>query len=325
MRNIITIVGPTGTGKTSLALDVLQTIPGAIISADSRQVYKSLDYTTNKVSPTETFKNITKHDGFWVQDGVSIYGYDVATICDPFDVVQFIEHSVEICKVLWEENKVPIIVGGTGFYSDALLGRAPVSVVPPNLNLRKELRDYSLSTLHDQLFQLDRTAFESLDESQRNNPQKLIRYIEIITATGSLEAGQWWSPLKHELVPENTLNIGLQASRVHLYNRVDEWVEALVRSGYVYDETNCLLAADCDNADRLLRGVLFKEAAHFLVGEYSEAEMISRMKGRLHHYIRRQLMWFKRNNDIEWWDIEHAQSFSDRITSILTSWYDEGS
>lgn len=302
-NQILVILGPTGTGKTRLALETLQEVPGEIISADSRQVYRDLDYSTNKIGPRQDLEklNIKKHSGYWEQEGIRINLYDVARVTEQFSVSEFVKLATQRLEKIRQEQKLPVIVGGTGFYIDVLLGQAPFSEVKPNPKLRSRLARQPLQDLETKLQDLDEQAFQEMAPDEQQNPRRLIRYIELAQAAGSVQSAQQWSPLKKDIEDSvvQLKKIGLTADREILYKKADRWVDDLVESGHLVNETQHLISAGPE-AKHLLDGMIFSPCAKFIQGELSQNQMIELIKGQLHNYIRSQLTWFKRDEGIEW-------------------------
>ena len=133
---MLVIYGPTATGKTDLAIKLAKKYNGEIISADSRQVYKNLDIASGKVSFSST---VVKHKGYWIVDGVKIYGFDLVDPGKRFSAADFIKFAKTTMIQIIEVKKLPIIVGGTGFYIKALIEGINTLGIPPNLNLQKKI------------------------------------------------------------------------------------------------------------------------------------------------------------------------------------------
>ncbi|MDA1338200.1 MAG: tRNA (adenosine(37)-N6)-dimethylallyltransferase MiaA, partial [bacterium] len=158
MQKAIVILGPTSTGKTSLAIKIAKQINGAIISVDSRQVYKYMDIGTGKV-PVNTDFQITKGTDKWLIDGIEVFLYDLIYPNEDFNVSTFVKIAKEKINQVLKDNKIPIIVGGTGFYIDILLSEQKVFPVAPDIKLRKQLESLSLSQLQQTLLDLDKDKY----------------------------------------------------------------------------------------------------------------------------------------------------------------------
>lgn len=320
MRKLLVIVGPTGSGKTSLALNLLDKVNAEIVSADSRQVYKRLDYITNKLGANDDGLNIKRRDGFWIQDGKAINLYDVVDITQTYSVSRFIKDAIGVLDTLWSSGKDAFLVGGTGFYIDALLGRVPFGNVPADNDLRANLLNYELSRLQSRLKNLDERFFMQLSSSELQNKQRLIRYIEVATYAGNVKSGQEWSPLKTRIgVDVDVKHIGLKANNAMLYEKSDKWIDWLTKTTFFKKELS-LVKNTKNVSETLIKGMIFREGLDWLDGKMSLEEAKSIMKGRLHRYIRSQLRWFGYNKQIDWFDIS-ANGWRQKVEEKVLRWY----
>lgn len=325
-NKILVILGPTGTGKTKLALNLLKQISGEIISADSRQVYKGIDYATNKIGPKETLTslNVHKRKSYWTQDSVRINLYDVISPEESFSVSNFVDLAVKHLKRIWRKQQLPIVVGGTGFYLDALLGKSPMGAAPPNLTLRRQLSKLDVENVQKKLRDLDLVTFQKLPLFEKQNKQRLMRYIELASAAGSIKKAQTFSPLKDEIEKGKIMvkKIGLCAERKFIYQKIDQWVDDLIESKKLIQETKKLLKLDLAPKNNLLNGIIFAPCVSFLKSEIDLEEMRKIIRGQLHKYIRRQLIWFRRSKDVEWKDVS-TSTWQEKVVKEVVQWYDE--
>src|SRR3989344_7716217 len=151
MKRILVIYGPTTTGKTDLALKLAKKFNGELISADSRQVYKDLDIGTGKISSKS---NVIKHKGYWVVDGVKINGFDLVEPGDQFTAADFLKFANSLIIRIIKESKLPIIVGGTGFYIKSSLEGIPSIGISANQKLRSKLEKLSAGELYQKLLKI---------------------------------------------------------------------------------------------------------------------------------------------------------------------------
>ena len=324
-ERVLIITGPTCTGKTGLGLSILQHLPGEIISADSRQVYQGLDYVTNKLAPNEqSLPVIERGTGYWVWEGERINLYDVINITQSMSVSKFVALADSTLTRILKQKQLPIVVGGTGYYIDALLGFAPYSSVPPNQSLRASLRGKSPAALAQMIKEKDPSAFAKLSPDQRQNQQRLIRMLEVIAAVGSVEAGIEWSPLKAK-IEKGWLQIkyvGLKGARKVLYQRSDAWLSELLKSQDFLEEIKYI--NDAPQVDPTLqRGLIIKEGLSFCKGDIDAKTLFHAVQGRLHRYIRRQMIWFRRQKAIEWVDVTQPK-WSEAVISTVEKWYHQG-
>src|SRR3990167_8855937 len=205
MKKLLVIAGPTGTGKTNLALDLAKKFDGELISADSRQIYKGMDIGTGKV-PTDEKKiknqELEKHDRFWIINGVPVYLYDVITPDKTFSVAQYQQLAYQAIEKTHAKNKLPILVGGTGLYVQAVTEGLKIPNVPPNERLRKKLEVKPLSSLVSELETIDPHTADKID---KQNPRRVIRALEVF-----YQAGESISKLKSKFkINFDLLKIGL--------------------------------------------------------------------------------------------------------------------
>lgn len=290
-RTVFVIVGPTSSGKTSLALELCKKYNGEIISADSRQIYKFMDIGTGKI-PVTGQHGITRNPEYWTVDGVKIWGYDLATPDQSFTAFDYVTYATQKLTELLNENKTVFIVGGTGLYIDILTKRMPLNSTEPDLELRVELENKSLEDLQVQLNVLNPLAYTKVDIQ---NPIRLIRAIEKELLIDK--------PIKHIEFPQdvNYVFLGLKADNAFLYNRADLWVDEIWHNGFI-KEVQDLIDLGYAKSPKL-GGLIYTSALDFILGKTTEEFAIQRAKFDIHAYIRRQLTWFKRNTEINWFDI----------------------
>lgn len=273
MRKVVVIVGPTCTGKTSLAESIQNS---QIISADSRQIVKGLDFGTGKKkSPTDK----TSH----------ILGYDLINPDQDFSAYDFAKYFSKKLDDISDEVAV-LLVGGTGFYIDAATGLLKIDASSKDETLRAELNSYSLPELQEKLKALDKDLFLQIDSK---NKVRLVRAIEKLTV----------KPLNFEALPQPNaefLFVGLTASREELYKRADGWLDLVWPE--VVKETSQMLQAGYADA-KYINGLIYKSVKSFLNGQLTSSQALERAKFDTHAYIRRQQTWFKRNKLIRWFDV----------------------
>jgi tRNA dimethylallyltransferase len=184
-KKLLVICGPTAVGKTSLALSLAKKFNGELVSADSRQVYKKLDIGTGKDLPINIKYQISNikwngHAVYFYEIGETrLWGYDLIYPTEEFSVGQYIEIVRRIIEDIWERNKLPILVGGTGFYIKGVVDGIATASIPKNLELRKSLKEESVKSLFEILTRTNSVKAKLLNVSDRNNPRRLIRAIEL--------------------------------------------------------------------------------------------------------------------------------------------------
>ncbi|MBI2414348.1 hypothetical protein HYV31_00680 [candidate division WWE3 bacterium] len=319
MRKIPVILGPTSSGKTSIAVELSKKFSGRIVSADSRQVFKNMDVGTGKTPIGSAFE-VQNLSTYWTLDDVPVFGYDLAFAGEYFSANDYL---------LWANNKLLelssedpsknlFIVGGTGFYIDLLTGRIKTALVPPNFVLREELKSISLEEL---LVRLKNFSPEKYNQVDKQNKVRVMRAIEIAE---NLQVDNSVLTNHTEDSASNLENkfefyyIGLTGRREVLYTRVDAWVEKVWENGLLEEVQN--LKNLGLGGSLCMKGIVYKTVNDFLDGKIVKTDAQQRIKYDLHSYIRRQQTWFKRNPDIVWFDIEELDFFqkvTNHVQSIL--------
>ena len=313
-RKITIILGPTSSGKTSLALDLCKKLgelhgqKAEILSADSRQIYKHMDIGTGKFS-IDSKVGVEKGDARWVIDGVTIWGYDLADPNEYFSSYDYAKFGFEKLGELSSAQKTTFIVGGTGFYIDILTGRQRLSGTKPDFELRKALETTPTKNLLQRLMSLNPDKHREIDQKNR---RRIIRALEIELR----KEKQKNTPLPY-LTHVKYEFFGLKAPNQFLYDKVDVWMELIWENGLL-EETINLLDLGYEETPKL-QGLIYKSAVAFLNKKQTQEEALQRAKYDLHAYIRRQLTWFKKNPKIKWYDISETtpQILSQKILKKL--------
>ncbi|OGC46422.1 hypothetical protein A2V49_02715, partial [candidate division WWE3 bacterium RBG_19FT_COMBO_34_6] len=228
---------------------------------------------------------------FWAIDGVKIHGYDLIEPDKYFSSYDYAQFAINKIKELIKSDKKIFLVGGTGFYLDAVTGRVMPSNIPPNQKLRNKLNTYSLTKLQNILKKMNTDIFENIDH---NNPVRLIRAIEKLSNKPSKDILDYPKNISFKLT-------GLTSDRDLLYKRADSWVEDIWNKDFE-DEVNFLLKSEYKRSDKL-NGLIYKSMKDFLDGKLAQDEAKARAKFDIHAYIRRQQTYFKKIPNIKWFDI----------------------
>jgi len=296
MNKVLVIVGPTATGKTALAVKLAKKFNGELISADSRQVYRGMDIGTGK--DTESL------------EGIPMHLYDVVQPDEPFTVSLYQEQARVCIEDCIQRGKLPIIVGGSGLYVHALLHPLTVNV-GPNEALRKTLDTYTKKQLQEKLQEVGKRYWEAMNNSDRENPRRLIRKIEIALADQK--------ELPKEKSLYNVLQIGLKTDAASLYTRIDERVEKRVSQGIIA-EIQKLLDAGCTWKLPSMSGLGYRQWKPYFEGVSAKESVIQQWKYDEHSYARRQMTWFRKDKTIQWFDIKNSGAVRE-IESLVASWY----
>ncbi len=282
---ILAIVGPTAVGKTELAMRIAAHADVEIVSADSRQVYRHMDIGTAKPSPSQL-------------SAVPHHLVDIIDPDDDFSLGLFLDLSKKAILNANIAGKCPLLVGGTGQYVMALLENWNVPNVPPDPVLRRELDDLlesqGIDGLLSRLRSLDSSALERVDAA---NPRRVIRAIEVVAAPGSAQD----TPKRLDPWFDSAV-IGLGMERAALYRRADDRVDRMMDAGFL-DEVRRLLTMGYGPDLSSMSGIGYHELARHLLEGADLADAVQRTKYRTHRYVRRQLNWFRPDDQrIRWFE-----------------------
>jgi len=296
------ILGSTSTGKTDLALQLAKKFNGELISCDSRQVYKGLDIGTGKY-PSQKSK-VKRQKYCWEVDGIRIWMYDVVDASKQYSVADYVKDANKIIKDISNREKLPILVGGTGLYLKAFLEGLSNLEIPVDKKLRKELEILSTVDLQKRLQQISPERWEKMNYSDRQNSRRLIRAIELAGVKPSIGKVQSFDALK----------IGLTAPRNILYKRADERVLTRIKQGMIDEAKSLSLKRMRD------LGLEYGILADYLQGKIKKENLTSVLQGKIHGYIRHQLTWFKKEKNVEWFDIT-TKEFPVNVEKLANAWY----
>lgn len=293
---ILVIVGPTGSGKTALSIQLAKRFDGEVISADSRQVYRGLDIGTEKVSLEE-------------MQGVPHHLINICDVSTTYTAESFKRDATEAIGDIIERGKLPIIAGGTFFYIDLLLGRISAPSVPVDPELRAHLEELNEETLYARLEELDPERAFSIDKS---NKRRLVRALEIVDSLGSVPKGQVHEP------SFNSLLIGIDVPKEELRARLRARAASALERGLV-EETKQLLASGVSH-DRLNEiGLEYRLVLEHLDGAISETELLKKLEEKNWQYAKRQLTWLKRDTSIQWFRSSELTSIESTVAQFLKS------
>lgn len=291
---VLVIVGPTASGKSALAVKLAKKFDGEIISADSRQVYRGLDLGSGKITTRE-------------MAGISHHLLDVASPKKTFTVADFQKLAGQKIAEIIARGHLPIICGGTGFYIQAVVDGLVLPEVPPNLNLRQELKKLGVKKLYQKLVKLDLRRAKEIDA---NNPHRLIRAIEIATALGQVPT------LKKKPLPYRFVQIGLTLPPAILRTKIHHRLLARLKQGML-DEVARLHRAGVSWKRLEEFGLEYRYLGHFLrerwnnfrdasepISQWVKREEIvptlEELEQAIWNFSKRQLTWFRRDRRIKW-------------------------
>jgi len=272
------ILGPTASGKSALAVKMAKKINGEIISADSRQVYKGLDIGSGKITKKE-------------MSGIPHYCMDIISPKKIFTVVDFKKCAEKAIEKIFAKNKIPIIVGGTGLYIQAIVDNIVLPEVKPNWKLRKELEKKTTEEMFGMLKKLDPERARNIDAK---NPRRLIRAIEIAKKLG--KTPKLMSMSRRDL---DIRQIGIKLPDEILKKNIEKRIKKMLKNGLVA-ETKKLKSSVLPWKRIYELGFEYKYPALFLQNKISKDEMLAKMLIENRQYSKRQMTWFKRDKRIKW-------------------------
>ncbi len=284
---LIAIVGPTASGKTSLSIQIAQKFNGEVVSADSRQVYRGLDIGTGKVTKEE-------------MQSVPHHLLDVADPNTMYTVTDFVRDGRIAIEEILDRKHLPIIVGGTFLYVDALLGDVSTPEVPPNETLRNTLEAYSVEALFSELEKKDKERAKTIDSK---NKRRLIRALEIAETLGVV-------PKTETEDLYNVLRIGIQRSKETLEQNIHERLITRLNHGMIEEVVQ--LHSNGLSYERLGElGIEYRYIGEYLQDKVSKEEMRTQIELKSLQYAKRQMTWLKKSKEVVWLNEniqEHAET-----------------
>lgn len=293
-KKLIVIVGPTAAGKTALAIRVAKHLNAEIISADSRQIYKELTIGTAKPDEDE-LRQVPHHF------------INSHSISEDYDAATFGEEALLKIYSLFEMHNHVVVCGGSGLYIKALLeGFDDIPEVPDEIRdqLIEEFENKGMLWLQNRMRELDPEHFKKIDQK---NPMRLMRALEVKLATGK-SISEFQKQVVKEL-PFKVVKIGVDVERAKLYERIDARMDDMISKG-LFDEAKDLYAYREKNA---LQTVGYQEIFGFMDGQYDQTEAIRLLKRNSRRYAKRQLTWFKRDEQIKWFKPLNLQAIIEHI------------
>lgn len=299
-KPMIILTGPTAVGKSALSVELAKKINGAVISADSMQVYRHMDIGSAKITPEE-------------MQGVTHYMIDALEPDEEFHVVRFVTMAKEYLKEIYADGKIPIIAGGTGFYIQALLYDIDFTEQQCDETYRRQLedlaREHGAEYLHGILREVDPASAEAI---HANNIKRVIRALEFYHLSGK-KISEHNETERQKQSPYNFAYFVLTDERAKLYERIDRRVNAMIEAGLV-EEVKKLKSMGCSREMVSMQGLGYKEILAYLDGGCTLEEAVYIIKRETRHFAKRQLTWFKRERDVIWLD---KQAFGYDDAAIL--------
>lgn len=283
IKTLISVVGPTAIGKTAMAIQLAQHFHTEIISSDSRQFFKEMEIGTAKPSPEELAA--AKH-----------HFIDSHSVAKLFSTGDFEQEALKTLEEIYSKRDVAIMVGGSGLYVNALLNgldEMPEIDLAIREELNKKFEIEGLAAIQVQLSALDPEYFAKVDQ---NNPQRMIRGLEVFLSTGKKLSSMLSATKK--IRPFKVIKLGLNTDRAVLYDRINRRVDLMIENGLV-EEVKSLIPYRSYNA---LNTVGYSEIFDYLDGKTSLTDAISAIKQNTRRFAKRQLTWFRRDDEITWFE-----------------------
>lgn len=296
-QKVLIVVGPTASGKSALGVTLARKFDGEVISADSRQVYKGLNIGTGKISKKE-------------MRGIPHHLLDVVSPKKQFSAGDFTRLARAVIDDITKRGKLPIVVGGTGFYIDALVGRVATPDVPPDPMFRKSVRTSTAAQLFARLQKADPKRARAMSTaSERNNKVRLIRALEITSALGAVPNTEVRPPYS------KTLWIGVRPNDEELKARINKRLRERLKKGMAR-EAQRLHNAGLTYKRMEELGLEYRSLARYLQKRMSRAELETELRSDIWRYARKQLGYWKRNKNITWFH----QKDPKKIVASVTRW-----
>lgn len=308
-KPLIVLTGPTAVGKTKLSISLAKAVNGEIISADSMQVYQYMDIGSAKIRPSE-------------MQGIPHHLVDVLKPEEEFHIVRFQEMAHAAMGEIYAKGKIPILVGGTGFYIQAVTRAIDFTEAVQEDSYRRELealgKEQGAEALHQMLEEVDPV---SAKEIHANNIKRVIRALEFYHQNGTPISAHNQAQKEHES-PYNLAYFVLNAPRELLYKRIDQRVEEMMEEGLL-EEIEALRAKGCHRGMVSMQGLGYKEMLAYLDGEYPLEEAVRILKRDTRHFAKRQLTWFRREQEVIWVNKDEFDYDENRILEYMLSVLEE--
>lgn len=299
---VVIIAGPTGIGKTAVAIRVAQRFGGEIVNADSMQIYRKMDTGTAKPTPEE--QALVKH-----------HLIDIINPDQPFDAVRFADMAGKIITQLVEKQILPLVVGGTGLYIKALVhGLFRENSSDPEV--RKELHQIAETHGPEHLYRnLKQIDPATADRLHPNDTFRIIRALEVYRITGA-PISDFHNTHRFSDRPYRTLKIGLDMDRKTLYDRINSRVEAMIDEGLA-EEVKQLLVIGYSAELKSMQSIGYRHMTDFIEGRLEWDEALDTMKRDTRRYAKRQLTWFRKDAEMIWFHPEQENEIAEKIEEFV--------
>ena len=302
-KPLVILTGPTAVGKTALSIKLASEIGGEIISADSMQVYRQMDIGSAKIKPEE-------------MGGIPHHLIDILEPEEEFNVCLFEKLALEAMEQIYERGHIPVVVGGTGFYIQALLYQIDFTEEETDTAFRDKLwqlgEEKGNHYLHELLRKVDPASAEEIHE---NNRKRVIRALEFYENSGK-PISTHNKEQRQKTSAYNSCYFVLTDDRKKLYERIESRVDQMLSKGLV-DEVRTLKEQGCNASMVSMQGLGYKEILEYLDGRCSLLEAVEKIKKETRHFAKRQLTWFRREKDVIWLDKQAFAYDEDAVLSCI--------
>ena len=303
MNKIIVIVGPTAVGKTYVSVKLAEKLNTEIISADSMQIYKGMDVGTAKITEEE-------------KQGIIHHMIDIVNPNEDYSVSEFKNDAEVIIDRLLAENKIPVIVGGSGLYVNSLIYDLDFGKVKSDKKLREYYtcyyKEHGEDALYDKLLKVDPKAAQKI---HKNNVKRVIRALEVYDVTGK-KFSELNTDIRKPSTKYDCILIGLSMERKALYERINQRVDEMLSSGLV-DEVRSLIEKGYSKDLVSMRGIGYKEIISYLEGTRDYDEAVSILKRNTRRFAKRQHTWFLKDSKVRWFSMDNTEEINYTIKDIM--------
>jgi len=303
-NDLVVVLGPTASGKTSLAIEIAKKCNGEVVSCDSMQVYKGLPISTAQPTKEE-------------MDGIKHHLIDFVDVKINFSVGEYQTIARKSIKEIQDRNKLPILCGGTGLYIDSVIYNMDFAKASGDKKIRdkytKYYEDNGAEALHKLLKEKSKDAASRIHP---NNINRVIRALEVYDLTGKGKKEYYNKDMK-QLFYKNTTLVGAIWDRDELYSRINRRVELMIEAGLV-DEIRNILDYGLLTENTAFKAIGCKELSQYFNNEMSLDEAIEKIKQYSRNYAKRQITWFKRLNEVIWLNYSNKDNLNHKKTKIFT-------
>ncbi|MBQ4531229.1 MAG: tRNA (adenosine(37)-N6)-dimethylallyltransferase MiaA [Lachnospiraceae bacterium] len=303
-KPLIILAGPTAVGKTETSIGLAKAVSGEIISADSMQVYRHMDIGSAKIKPEE-------------MQGINHYLIDELEPEEEFNVVLFQTLAKKYMEEIYAKGKIPILVGGTGFYIQSVLYDIDFTNTDADNSYRMELEQLAKEkgplVLHEMLRKVDE---KSAEEIHANNKKRVIRALEYYKQTGK-PISEHNEEERAKKSPYNFAYFVLNDERATVYDRINKRVDIMFAEGLI-SEVEQLMSRGCKREMVSMQGLGYKEVIDYLEGKYTLEETREMIQKETRHFAKRQLTWFRREEDVIWINKNELEHSNEKILQYMT-------